>query len=531
MIACVRFLIATALSLGSIGAAMGGVIVDQQFTPPFNFSSVTVDLLGPRGQSFTPALTALDFVTFNMQWYSGAAGSYVVDLREGQGVSGSLLASSNPVALPARLTPSEVQFSFPSRVGLTAGQSYSAFVRNVNPGSSNFALNSGAGNYPGGTALAGNSPDGNFQDFIFKEGIFDNVPLPVPTTRLIDQQFTPAVWQSYSSIDFNGVHGQSFKPAFAGMDFAILNLKAFTATGGSYVVDVRQGQGPNGNLVATSQPVALAGQTNPTNAADVEFAFTARVPLTPGNVYSMVIRNANPGSSNFGVELGQGVYAGGYAFGNNNTFRGEFYFQQGLKVPTPQATGPQPSPGMHVVDQEFTPTASLSFDTIDAGGPKGQSFTPDHTHLNYVVVQMASALSADGHYVVEIREGAGPFGALLGTSEAVTLPGNLAPTEIEFPFGTNVELIPGNTYSFVVRNLAPGTSNFALAYNSENYLYGSAFEGNVFEGTFGFTKDYYFKEGFIAVPEPGTFLLLSVALIGLGVAQRSKTRISRSSFA
>src|ERR1700732_4277528 len=90
----------------AISTAHAVQIVDQQYTPDPVPNHVNIDTVRGflSGESFIPSLPGVDFVVLNIEAAGGHGstppGSYLVEIRQGQGDSGPLLGTSNPVLLP-----------------------------------------------------------------------------------------------------------------------------------------------------------------------------------------------------------------------------------------------------------------------------------------------------------------------------------------------------------------------------------------------------------------------------------------------
>lgn len=167
--------LAASLALGP-ARADAALIVDQQFDAyaDSGFNTGVFEL----GQTFTPTLTAIDFATFYFTAVDTSSGTFRADLREG--VGGSVLASSNTVALHADDIPAfpdvtAIQFDFSSTVPLTPGTTYALTLVSTSGGNLFLAGMLGGG-YSGGDAVFGGSL--STIDFLFSEGLHSPVPEP-----------------------------------------------------------------------------------------------------------------------------------------------------------------------------------------------------------------------------------------------------------------------------------------------------------------------------------------------------------------
>jgi hypothetical protein len=139
------------------------------------------------GQSFTPALTGLDFVQFKLVGSNEDSSpvSMVVDILSGvsgtNGMEGAVLAASAPVSVVSALDGYAIYtFNFASTVSLVPGQVYVARVSSL---AGNFGIMITASDvYAGGQYLLSSEPYlyTNFYDAIFAEGM-----IPEPTTIVI----------------------------------------------------------------------------------------------------------------------------------------------------------------------------------------------------------------------------------------------------------------------------------------------------------------------------------------------------------
>ncbi len=174
--------------------ARGGQIVDQQNSPPppsaaGTFSS-SIEFFSPIGQSFTPSLSGLDFVSvLMMDVGSPNAGTFVAEIH--QGTDGALLATSQQDTLPIGFGDGtrfgmDVDFNFSHRVALTPGDLYSFIIRDTNPGAGdNFFLSGTEGfdSYPRGQEIEfGQVSTGLNYDLFFREGI---TSVPEPASLLL----------------------------------------------------------------------------------------------------------------------------------------------------------------------------------------------------------------------------------------------------------------------------------------------------------------------------------------------------------
>lgn len=141
-------------------------VIDQENTATTGSVGVNTN----SGQTFTPALGAIDAAEYQLK--SDAALSVSINLRE-DSLSGTLLGSTNQVAIPGDNTFRIAHFDFDSQVSLTPGNVYFLQIVQQGTGNLNAAFDS-SGGYTSGAYLGGGvSP---FFDVWFREGL--HVPEP-----------------------------------------------------------------------------------------------------------------------------------------------------------------------------------------------------------------------------------------------------------------------------------------------------------------------------------------------------------------
>jgi len=187
-----------ALGLVPLSAhAQGTFVFDQQSSDESNLGSTGyfIQTREPMGQSFTPSLSAIGFVRFNLydQIRNNGTGAVVyVNLRS-DSITGSLVDSTAPVSLPDNFGPGPVNFFFPSNLPIQAGVQY--YFQLVVQSGNLWTAFGDAFNYPGGDLwVDGNST--TLSDLWFREGI---VPEPSAATLML---FGGAFWfmrRRYSS--------------------------------------------------------------------------------------------------------------------------------------------------------------------------------------------------------------------------------------------------------------------------------------------------------------------------------------------
>jgi hypothetical protein len=159
-----------------------GTLNDQQAGPDGSYGEVAfgINALNPA-QAFTPALTAVDFVTLYIyNGTPGITGTLYVNLRQ-DSVTGAILATSVPITLtPQSSGPTEFLFSAP--VAVVPGTPYYIEPK-IQSGSLSWGITgSRLFNYPGGTAYQQGmaAPD---IDLWFREGI--SIPEPSSIALLL----------------------------------------------------------------------------------------------------------------------------------------------------------------------------------------------------------------------------------------------------------------------------------------------------------------------------------------------------------
>lgn len=179
---------AFAAGFGVLAAAQAGPItVDQESVGPTNFSGTNGFT---NGQSFTPTVGTIDAAEFRIR-SDGASSTLHLEIREGQGLTGTLLGSSNSVTIDSSINL--VHFDFLSSVALTPGNLYT-LVLDLDAGSSFAGEMSNLNPYAGGLAI--NNSDLAFPslDFWFREGTHAAaVPVP-PTLALLGLGLVGVGW-------------------------------------------------------------------------------------------------------------------------------------------------------------------------------------------------------------------------------------------------------------------------------------------------------------------------------------------------
>lgn len=148
------------------------ITVDQESVGPTNYSGVGGIT---NGQSFTPTFDAIDAAEFRLS-SDGTSSTFHLEVREGAGLTGTLLGASQQVTIGSTL--SVVHLDLLSSITLSPGSLYT-LVLALDAGDTFAGDISTANPYSGGLAFNNlNAPFANF-DFWFREGTHAaQVPAP-----------------------------------------------------------------------------------------------------------------------------------------------------------------------------------------------------------------------------------------------------------------------------------------------------------------------------------------------------------------
>jgi hypothetical protein len=154
-----------------------GLTVDranQFFNQSLNYPAFT-----PIGESITPTLNGIQWAAIAMQDFSSTGtGVFDVELFQGVGPSGALLATSATTNLPPGFgipgPGAYAYFYFGSQVALTPGTPYTLMLNQVS--GDDFVVLAASLSQQGDQAILGGQPQANF-NLTFGEGIFA-VPEP-----------------------------------------------------------------------------------------------------------------------------------------------------------------------------------------------------------------------------------------------------------------------------------------------------------------------------------------------------------------
>jgi len=171
------FIIFAFLLLGCFARGQGTLIVDQQSTN-YVEANEAFSSYQPLGQSFTPALSSVSFVTFWLYDAENTSGGTVyVDLRS-TSITGPILGSTTPVFFPADYFGYPT-FYFPTPISVTPGVQY--FLQPIVQSGYTFGIFDFYGSYVGGNLVEEGVVNPN-AELWFQEGI---VAAPEPSSSLL----------------------------------------------------------------------------------------------------------------------------------------------------------------------------------------------------------------------------------------------------------------------------------------------------------------------------------------------------------
>jgi hypothetical protein len=147
------------------GRVQAQVIIDQQNAVG---GSTSFGSTG-AGQSFTPSLAGISFATFSLST-PNITDTLQVDLFNGSGYGGTLLASSAPVTVNTGATLQSIEFDFSSTVSLTPGNIYTARIV-LSSGTTYGQQFSPSNPYTEGVAFGSNGVPAPTNDLVFSEGL------------------------------------------------------------------------------------------------------------------------------------------------------------------------------------------------------------------------------------------------------------------------------------------------------------------------------------------------------------------------
>src|SRR5690349_17694900 len=113
-ISCFAFLVSTQIALGQ-----GTIIYDQQSSTAANLGeqAFSIGSNQPIGQSFTPSLEAVRFISLSLSRGSLNQGATIsINLRSGS-ITGAVLATTSPITLPVGFIGTS-DFFFPNDIAV-----------------------------------------------------------------------------------------------------------------------------------------------------------------------------------------------------------------------------------------------------------------------------------------------------------------------------------------------------------------------------------------------------------------------------
>jgi hypothetical protein len=169
--------------------------------------------------------------------------------------------------------------------------------------------------------------------------------------------------------------------------------------------------------------------------------------------------------------------------------------------------------GTITIDQQNTVGTSPSSYVAEVG----QTFTPTLSSIDSAIFTLESANGSTSSVVVEVREGVGFSGSLLGTSNPVTVAARTFQS-FEFDFPTSIALTPGDVYTLMI-SVMSGAAVSAEFSASNPYAGGEGVDNG---GRGASTVDLVFSEGAVDAPEPASIALALTGLAGLGLVRRRR---------
>jgi hypothetical protein len=173
----------TTLILSALAVCgQGSFIYDQSSATNRSFSGgAPIQSQQPTGQSFTPALSSVEFVQLEFRDFNsgnGTGATVYVNLRA-DSITGLILSSTDPVSMPDGFAYGITNFFFTTPVAVSPGTTY--YFQPVVQSGDHWDMIVGQYNYPGGTFFANGAPDPIGFDVWFREGALT----PEPSSGLL----------------------------------------------------------------------------------------------------------------------------------------------------------------------------------------------------------------------------------------------------------------------------------------------------------------------------------------------------------
>jgi hypothetical protein len=175
--------------------------------------------------------------------------------------------------------------------------------------------------------------------------------------------------------------------------------------------------------------------------------------------------------------------------------------------------------GTMIYDQQSATNRSFSGQDypFQAEQPAGQSFTPTLAAVGFVQLEFVDPHPGDGvggMVYVNLRADS-LTGAILGSTDPVSMPDGFSLGVTNFFFGTPLAVTPGTTY-YLQPVLQSGDSLWSIVAGPFNYS-GGTFFFNGAPNPNGFNA--WFREG-VLIPEPSSGLLVLVGFVAMWVMRR-----------
>ena len=176
--------------------------------------------------------------------------------------------------------------------------------------------------------------------------------------------------------------------------------------------------------------------------------------------------------------------------------------------------------GTIIIDQQ-----NLTGTNPAGAGTIGQSFTPTQSAIDAAFFQLATFGGRTSNLIVDVFQGSGFGGTLLGSSNIVTY-ASVSYQNVEFDFASSIALTAGNVYTLRISSVSG--ANAAAEYAVTNpYSGGVGFNATGFGVS---SVDLRFQEGVAAAvaetPEPATLGMAATAAAAGLIAYRRRKRVT-----